>query len=55
MGIQVCSNEEPRPFPKGNSNEIEKSTLTKSNEPQDQFQPNLPKSSLSLVKGMQLC
>ena len=48
--IQVCSNEGPRPFPRGDNYEIAKNLLTKlkssSPEPLGEFQPNLTQSIL---------
>ena len=48
-GIQVCSNEGPHPFPRGDNNEIVKmfeEILKSSQEPLRQFQPNLAQSIL---------
>ena len=48
-GIQVCSNEEPCPSPRGDNNEIAKymdERKSSSSEPVSQIQPNLAQSIL---------
>ena len=54
-GIQVCSNEGPPAFPRGDNYEIPKKKLKSSTpEPLGQYQPNSPRNHL-WVKELLVC
>ena len=54
MGIQVCSNEGPNPFPRGYNSKIAKYKNSSSPELLGQFQPNLAQSILGW-RGKYVC